>query len=134
MIKRILLTIALTLGIATSAYAGMETLVAVDTTGAGKTLEVRYVPDVHILECHYTDANASISALVVDLEGSLDKTYWYQLSQHTFTAGELTAKQAAFFTINAPVRYVRGNITTLTGADVGTDEITCTYDFHREEN
>lgn len=133
-IKRLLIITVIVLFSTFPAYGGQDLLVAVDSTGAGNSKKVRYIPDVHVVECHYTDANTSITALTVDFEGSINKTNWYQLSQHEFSGGEITAKQAVFFTINAPVEYVRANITTLTGVDVGTDEITCLYDFHKEEN
>jgi hypothetical protein len=58
------------------------------------------------------------TAVTVDLEGSLDNTTWFQLATHPFSAGDISAEGAMFHVIDKPVKYVRANLTALSG---GTD-------------
>jgi hypothetical protein len=108
----------------------------VDATGASKQWYFGTDQSAiqHTVSCYYTDANASITALVITLEGSIDldnidasSAHWFTLATHTFTAAELTAKQAMFFLTTANLTRIRVNITTLTGVDVGTDEVFALY-------
>lgn len=108
----------------------------VDATGASKQwyFGVDQSAIQHTVSCYYTDANASISALVITIEGSIDLNtvdasgaHWFTIATHTFTAGELTAKQAMFFLTTANLTRIRVNITTLTGVQVGVDEVYALY-------
>jgi len=66
------------------------------------------------------------TAVTVALEGSLDGTTYAALASHALVAAEISAEAAIFHVIDKPVRYVRANLTTLTG---GTDPtITVKYE------
>lgn len=95
-------------------------------TGASASIFLHAVTSKHTVSCYYTDANASITALTIKLQGSDDNrgiadanAHWYDLAEHTFDAAEITAKQAMFHVDNKPVKRVRVNITTLTGEAAG---------------
>lgn len=88
----------------------------------------------HTVDISFVDVNASITALIVDLEGTIDgdnisdaNAIWFQMDRHAFLAAELTAKKAMFQSLNIPVCRVRANITTLTGEDGVNDLITVRY-------
>lgn len=92
----------------------------VTATGAGisKKLVIRAgESNTHTVQVNITGAP---SAVVVDLEGSLDNILWSQLAQHTMTAGELTATTAMFHVTDKPVEYIRVNLTTLTSGSSPT--------------
>jgi hypothetical protein len=102
-------------------------------TGAGQSIRLPVVTNDHAFECFIVDANTSITVVVVDIEMSFDPpeindatAKWYQLSQHTFTAGEITALQAAFVQLNIPAQRIRANLTTLTGIGAG-DKVSVRY-------
>ena len=108
--------------------------------GAGQSIRLSKTVENHSLECYYVDANASVTAVVVDLEASLDppeindaNALWYQIGRLTFTAGEITAKRAAGVILDMPVRRVRANIITLTGEDGSTDNFTVRYRENGED-
>lgn len=90
---------------------------AAAATGASSSVKVGSTPAKHTV--HATMGGTVVaSAVTVDLEGSLDDATWFTLASHAFSAGEITAEQAMFHVVDKPVRYVRANLTTLTG---GTD-------------
>ena len=110
----------------------------VSATGTSSVIRHTNAPDKHTVACYYTDANASISALTIALEGSIDKhsvedadAHWFALASHDFTGAEITAKQTMFHVVNVPVTRVRLSITTLTGATVGTDLVYALYEEGR---
>lgn len=74
----------------------------------------------HSVQFFWTNAGGSVTALDVDLEGSLDGTNWSVLASHAATAGEITAKKGMFHVLSKPVTYVR------VVADI-TDSGTTTY-------
>ena len=84
----------------------------VEATGAG--LAVKSHGSKHTVSAWFTNTGGSATVVVVDLEGSIDNSHWHTLYSYTFTAAELTAKQAMFCVVNKPVEYVRANVTTLT--------------------
>jgi len=90
----------------------VKLLDAVTAAGASSTWNLVHGCSQHTVAAVFT---GTVTALVVDLEGSIDGTSWFQIATHTFTAGEITAKQAMFHLVNAPVPKVRVNITTYTG-------------------
>ena len=96
---------------------------AATSTGASNSIPVRKIMQDHTVQATITGAP---SAVTVDLEGSLDGDNWFQLGTHPFTAGELTAAQAMFHVVEKPVRYVRLNLTTLTGGTSPT--VTALYE------
>ena len=90
---------------------------AATATGAGSTQKVSMIPSSHTVAATM-GGTVVATAVTVDLEGSLDDSTWFTLASHAFTAGEITAEAAMFHVADKPVRYVRANLTTLTG---GTD-------------
>ena len=90
---------------------------AATATGASTSVPVRKIIKDHTVQTNITGAP---SAVTMDLEGSLDGTNWFQLATHPFTAGELTATQAMFHVDEKPVRFIRVNLTTLTGGTAPT--------------
>lgn len=82
------------------------------TTGASEALTFRKIVKDHTVQMTTTGAP---TAVTVDLEGSLDGTTFEQLATHDFTGAEITAQSAMFHVVDKPVRYIRTNITTLTG-------------------
>jgi hypothetical protein len=62
------------------------------------------------------------SALVVNYEGSLDGTNWFQIgTDNTLTAG-------VTFVVDKPVRHVRANVATFTdGTNVSVDVLPGRY-------
>jgi hypothetical protein len=92
----------------------------VTAPGAGNSIKVRGF-SFHTLQTTFT---GTVTALTVDLEGSLDGTSWFQLGEKIFSAGELTAKAALLHVTDKLVNHVRANITTYTG----TGSVTAKYD------
>ena len=87
------------------------------------TVKPQNVVTQHGVHTWFTDDDTAITALVIDLEGTIDGQHWFQLARHTYDAGEITAKQADFYVTSAPVTNTRINITTLTGGDGATDTV-----------
>ena len=85
---------------------------AATATGAGS--EVGFGKSQEILTFQ-VDATGSPTAVVMDIEGSLDGTNFAQLAQHTFSADEIAAQLAIFHISGKPVEQIRANLTTLTG-------------------
>lgn len=65
------------------------------------------------------------SAVVLELEGSLDGVTWYQLAEHSWTASEISNQQSMFHVTSKLVSYARLNLTTLSGGSSPT--ITAKY-------
>lgn len=95
----------------------VKLLNAATATGASTTWAVRMKPRNHSVQITITGAP---TAVTVDLEGSLDDVTWVSLASHVMSAGELTAAAALFHVVDKPVRYVRTNVTTLTGGTAPT--------------
>ena len=104
------------------------------STGTSDTIELKGVYEDFTVECFYVDANASISAATIVLQGAIDTDkrlgQWHDLATHAFTAGEITAKKAMFHVISKPVTRVRFNLSTLTGA-AGADLVYCLVKEYR---
>ncbi len=92
---------------------------AATATGAGSTFKVFTIPDKHTVQATM-GGTVVATAVTVDLEGSLDGTVWEALATHVFTAAQITAEAAIFHVVNAPIKYVRGNLITLTGGTAPT--------------
>ena len=96
-------------------HGGAEILlnaVAGGNTGSGNALGIVARGNFGLYS-HYTwqvlvGGTGSLSALTLNLEGSLDGTNWFQLDQTTNAAGE------ARHVTGKPVRYVRANVITST--------------------
>ena len=138
--KRIFLILITILFLSTPAFAGERLLDGVSATGVSS--EASFPVSGHntsrqAAECHYTDANGSISALVFEIEITLDPpsikpadATWYSVATHEFDSDELTAKKAIMSLSEATNRRARINITTLTGVQVGTDLIYATFEYN----
>jgi hypothetical protein len=95
----------------------VKLLDAATAIGASPTWAVRMKPRNHTVQVTITGAP---TAVTVDLEGSLDNVTWSSMASHVLTAGELTATAALFHIVDKPVRYVRTNVTVLTGGTAPT--------------
>lgn len=84
-----------------------KTLDAVTITGAGNTVIFRSIPVDWTIQLQHTGAPTSV---ILDVEGSLNGSDWVQLAQHTATAAD-----DMFHISGKGVRYIRGNLTTLSG-------------------
>ena len=111
----------------------VKLLDAATAAGASNSVVLNAPVSNHTVECTYVDANASISAVTIKLQGSLDdrgvtdgNANWYDLATHTFSAAEITAKKAMFHVTDKPVTRVRLNLSTLTGEGAG-DTVTAYY-------
>ncbi len=101
---------------------------AVTATGAGSAIAATRTID-HSLQVTFT---GTVTALTIDLEGSLDGVDWFSLTNGTgyaFTAAEITAKAALVNVSDSLVNNVRANITTYTG----TGAVTAIYTPGRKE-
>ena len=87
---------------------------AVTATGAGSSVAVRTIPAKHAVQATM-GGTVVATAVTVDLEGSLDNTTWDALDSHAFSGAEITAEAAVWAVTDKPARYVRLNLTTLTG-------------------
>ena len=103
-------------------------------TGPGESVWHPQAIVNHEVDCSIVDADTSVSAVVVDIESSMDppeipdiKAVWGRMARKTFTAGELTALFAKWAILNMPARRVRANLITITGADGSTDLFTVRY-------
>lgn len=92
---------------------------AATATGASSSLKVSQIPSQHTVQATM-GGTVVATAVTVDLEGSLDGTTWATLASHAFSAGEITAEAALFHVVDKPVKYVRANLTTLTGGTAPT--------------
>jgi len=95
----------------------VKLLDAATATGASPTWAVRMKPRNHTVQFTITGAP---TAVTVDLEGSLDDSTWVSLASHVMSAAELTATKGMFHIFDKTVRYVRTNLTTLTGGTAPT--------------
>ena len=105
--------------------ATKKLLDGVEATGAGSSILISGI-EKHTVQVEFTNSGGGVTALIVDLEGSLDDVNFYQLASYTFTSGDLTALGAMFHVINKPVEYIRANITTLT--ETGTTAVIVYYE------
>ena len=90
---------------------------AATATGASASATVRKIMKDHTVQTTITGAP---SAVTMDLEGSLDGTNWFQLATSPFDAADLTATQAMFHVDEKSVRFIRVNLTVLTGGTAPT--------------
>ena len=98
----------------------------VTATGAGAAHGLGTNPsNKHTLQTVFTNSGGAVTALTIDLEGSLDGTNYQQIATKTFAAGDLTAKSYMFHVTNKPVSHVRANITTLT--ETGATAVSAHY-------
>jgi hypothetical protein len=94
-------------------------LAAATATGAGGSVRMNRKPTAHTIQATM-GGTVVATAVTVDIEGSLDDSTWFQLVSHAFSAGEITAEGAMFHLADMPVKYLRANLTTLTGGTAPT--------------
>ena len=92
---------------------------AVTATGAGGSVRMNQKPHAHTIQA-MMGGTVVATAVTIDVEGSLDDSTWFQLVQHAFSAGEITAEGAMFHLADMPIKYIRSNLTTLTGGTAPT--------------
>jgi hypothetical protein len=102
---------------------------AVSEAGAGGSHLLSYPARSFGVEVSWAvtgeEANKEVTAITVDLEGSISGTTFEQIGQKAASAGELTAKYFLFAVVDKPCCYVRANITALTiTGDAGTVTLT----------
>jgi hypothetical protein len=98
-----------------------EIVSGVTSSGIKKIFQLEHGSDIHAVQSVFTGA---LTALLLDLEGSLDDTSFFSLGTKTFSEAELSAKAALLHVTGKLVEYIRINITTYTG----TGSVTCYYD------
>lgn len=94
------------------------------STGTGTLVKTNRTLD-HTMEVWFSNSGGSTTALVVDLEGSVDGSRWFNIGTLTFLSADLTAESAMITIVDTLVNVVRPNITTLT--DTGTTTISANY-------
>jgi hypothetical protein len=99
---------------------------AVSVTGAGSTFNLPVIfphapgglanvtPSQHAIQVTFTESGGTVTALTINIEGSIDEINFTTLISHIFTATEITAKTALFTIIAIPIPLIRANITVLT--------------------
>lgn len=100
----------------------------VTAIGAGNSFEFERTLD-HALDVSFSNVSGSLTALTIDLEGSIAGERWFSLTDgtgHVFVAGEITAGFAQIGVIDKTANYVRYNIKTLTN-DTGTSTVLANY-------
>ena len=123
-LKYVLMTLFLLINIS---YANFINLNGVETTATGDTIELPGMVSSHTVDCYFDTSGGGVTALTIDLEGSIDNSKWYSLASHDFDTAELAAKRAMIHVVNKPVTYVRCHITTLT--ETGTTTVYARYNF-----
>jgi hypothetical protein len=116
--------------LASTAFAGnpIVLLNAVYATGAGTSHELGgdgFWEEYNYFTCQ-VDIAGEPSAVTVRLEGNLTGTTFSTMTEHAFTADELTATQAMFSVSHMPVNQIRGNLITLTPGGVPSISVTMT--------
>ena len=93
----------------------IKSVSAATTSGAGTALAGRMGADIsfQVIE------TATVSAGVVNLEGSLDGATWATLA--TWTHG--TDASGAIKSVTTPVAYVRANVASITVSDAGAVDV-----------
>ena len=87
----------------------LQLLAAVTGTGAGTAADLGVARGKFGLQVSHT---GDPTAVIVDLEGSIDGTNWFALG--TWDEASVNSGDIVFIT-DKPVTQIRGNLTTLTG-------------------
>ena len=98
---------------------------AAAATGAGSTQKTFSIPAMHSVQVTM-GGTVVATAVTVALEGSLDGTFWQAMATHALVSAEISAEGAIFHVVNSPIKYVRANLTVLTGGTAPT--ITVKYE------
>jgi len=92
---------------------------AATATGTSVAVKMNRKPAKHTFQITM-GGTVVATAVTVDAEGSLDDITYFQLASHALSAGEITAEGAMFHLVDTPVKYIRANLTTLTGGTAPT--------------
>lgn len=95
----------------------LGTLTAVGTTSTLKADILGTPARAATFQCLVT---GDPTAIVVDIEASVDGVTWGLVDSHTFTAGEITALASVFYVIDKPSAFLRANVSTLTFTTSGS--------------
>lgn len=102
---------------------------SVTLIGESNSIPFRKITKGHTIQIDITGAP---TAITVDLEGSLNNTTWAVLITSPMSAAELTAAVSLSHIEDKPVRYIRVNLTTLTGGSSPT--VTVLYEAFEHRN
>lgn len=86
------------------------------TAGAGNSIKVAGAQYHTVQITTGTGASGVLSNVIINLQGSLDNTTFFDIGSHTFTAAERAASGVMWHTTDKPINYVRLNVATLSGA------------------
>lgn len=104
-------------------FAETILLNGVETTGVSSGIKANNT-GMYTMACHFVNSGGSVTALTVNMEGSIDYSHWYNLKSYplnTYDTAEIANAQAMFHVVNKDVNYIRANITTLT--ETGTTAV-----------
>lgn len=59
----------------------------------------------------------NITALTIDLEGSVSGSRWFTIQSHPFTATEITNQNASFSVTDKPYKLIRGRPSAISGTN-----------------
>ena len=125
--KKIILSIILSIVMVSTAYAGSRMIYEATSTGPGKPLKVDRAKN-HNYTCSFLNST-SITAFTVVLQGSIDeKATFSDLSTNAFDATMISQKFGMRHAESRGMDYVRLNITVVTGPDLDAD---CYYQSGR---
>lgn len=100
--------------------ASILLLNGVEATGTSTAVYMEKSNPITV-DLYFTNTGGTVTALVIDTEGSSDNSHYHQLASHTLDAAELTANKAAFHIVDKLFDYIRLNITTIT--ETGTTSV-----------
>ena len=92
---------------------------AATATGASVSVTMHKKPSRHTFQVTM-GGTVVATAVTVDVEASLDDITYFTLVSHALSAGEIAAEGAMFHLVDMPVKYIRANLTTLTGGTAPT--------------
>jgi len=102
---------------------------AVTGTGASTAITMRKINEDHSIQINIT---GTPTAVTVTLEGSLDGVLFSTILTTAMSAGELTATTALAHIADKPLRFVRANLTVLTGGSSPTVTVLYEPQEHRK--
>lgn len=111
----------------------IQLLSSVTSTGVSNIIQVENTIE-HTIATHFS-GSGSVSALVIDIEGSIDGSNFFSLTTstgYTFTATDLTNKMGMFHVINRFTTYIRVNLVTLT--KTGNIFVDSYYNYNGRKN
>ncbi len=112
----------------------LDAVTTINPTSNVAQMRTHTAPSIHTMNCYFTDADDSITAITVQLLGAIDhvnisdtNAHWGILTTYPFTSDDIATKNALIHLYNGAVTRVKANISVLTGGNGTTDSITCQY-------